>query len=84
MATFLVRAFNYASGTPLAPTIDWFLDDNGSSHESNINKAATAGFTGGSSGGYRPRNAVTRDQMASFLARVLDHLVEQGAATLPA
>jgi hypothetical protein len=83
MATFLVRAFEYV-GPTLPSTRDWFPDDNGSTHEANTNKAAEAGFAAGRADGtYAPNNVVTRDQMASFLARVLDLFVEDGLATTP-
>jgi hypothetical protein len=83
MATFLVRAFEFV-GPTLPSTRDWFPDDNGSTHEGNTNKAAEAGFAAGRSDGtYAPNNVVTRDQMASFLARVLDLFVEDGLATTP-
>jgi hypothetical protein len=83
MATFLVRAYEHC-GKTLTSTRDWFPDDNGNTHEANINKAADAGFTGGRADGtYGPANPVARDQMASFLARVLDLLVEDGHAHTP-
>jgi hypothetical protein len=83
MATFLVRAFQFV-GPALSSTRDWFPDDNGSTHEANTNKAAEAGFAAGrADGSYAPNNVVTRDQMASFLARVLDLLVEDHLATTP-
>jgi V8-like Glu-specific endopeptidase len=84
MATFLVNAYEYRTGDTLESSKDHFSDDDGSRHESNINKAAEAGFTGGRSAGiYDPTSAVTRAQMASFLARVLDRLVEEGMALPP-
>jgi hypothetical protein len=84
MATFLVHAYEHC-GTALSATRDWFPDDNGNTHEANINKAAEAGFAGGRADGtYAPVNPVARDQMASFLARVLDLLVENGRAHTPA
>src|SRR4051794_1867452 len=83
MATFLVRAYEFV-GPALTSTTDWFSDDDGNTHEDNINKAAEAGFTGGRADGtYGPNDPVRRDQMASFLARVLDLLVEGGFATPP-
>jgi hypothetical protein len=86
MATFLVRAYEYRSGKQLPPGGDAFADDNGNAaHEGNINKASAAGFTGGTAGGgYNPSGVVRRDQMGSFLARVLDLLVEEDGAPLPA
>jgi hypothetical protein len=84
MATFLVRTFEFISGSPLPVTADWFPDDEGpafAAHEDNINKAAEAGFTGGRvDGTYNPGGDVQRDQMASFLARVADKIVEDGLA----
>lgn len=85
MATFLVLAYQYRSDAQLSESRDYFTDDNGNTHESNINKAAEAGFTGGvAGGGYAPSAEVSRGQMASFLARVLDLVVEQTDATPPA
>ncbi|MGI8998961.1 MAG: S-layer homology domain-containing protein, partial [Candidatus Limnocylindria bacterium] len=65
MASFLVRALD------LPPTQeDFFTDDESSGHEADINRLAAAGITGGcASGTFCPRAEVTREQMASFLAR---------------
>jgi uncharacterized delta-60 repeat protein len=86
MATFLVQAYEYRSGAALPPAdADAFSDDNGTTHEANTNKAAAAGFVAGVGGGrYAWRDLVQRDQMASFLSRVLDLLVEDGLAEPPA
>ena len=68
MATFLVRAL----GLPSTPT-DYFWDDAGSVHESDINRMAAAGLTTGCGGGrYCPGGSVTREQMAAFLHRAFD------------
>jgi len=84
MATFLVSAFEYRTGDKLTATGDYFTDDEGNAHEPNINKAAGAGFAGGTAAAtYSPSAPVRRDQMASFLARVLDLLVEGGDASVP-
>lgn len=73
MATFLVRAFEYQAGTALPQGQDYFFDDAGSVHATNIDKAAEAGIASGYAGGsYRPLTGVGRDQMASFLTQVLD------------
>jgi hypothetical protein len=67
MASFLVRAFDL----PASPT-NAFTDDEGSTHESAINRLAASGITGGCAASrYCPANVVTRGQMASFLARAL-------------
>ena len=70
MATFLARALNLPPGSQ-----DYFTDDNGSSHETNINALRRAGITQGcNSEGtrYCPDQPVTRAQMATFLARALN------------
>jgi hypothetical protein len=67
MASFIARAL----GLP-ASTTNWFSDDAGNQHEPNINRIATAGVTLGCGAGiYCPSSAVSREQMASFLARAL-------------
>jgi hypothetical protein len=88
MAAFLTRAYDYRaqqSGSPLlGEGEDYFYDDQGATLEPAINKAAEAGFTGGvGDGRYAPGLVVRRDQMASFLARVLDLAVERGMAQVP-
>jgi hypothetical protein len=68
MASFLVRAL------ALPPTEqDFFVDDEGSLHEQDINALAAAGITAGcGESGFCPGAAVTRAQLASLLARSLD------------
>jgi extracellular elastinolytic metalloproteinase len=81
MATFLVKGYQFRSGILLEGNRDYFGDDNGSVHEDNIDRSAAAGFTAGRGAGYEPGADVLRDAMASFLARTLDLLVEEGTAT---
>ena len=84
MAAFLVRAYEHRTGVAVVPGGDYFPDDDGLSLEKAINAAATAGFAGGyADGTYGPRQAVRRDHMAAFLARLLDLLVEEGHGTVP-
>lgn len=65
MAAFLNRAFQLP-----AATTDFFSDDAGSTFEADINAVAQAGITLGSGTGvYSPSGVVTREEMASFLAR---------------
>lgn len=67
MASFLARALEYQA----SPT-NWFVDDNGSTHEPNINALADNGVTLGCGGDlYCPGENVPRMQMASFLVRAL-------------
>lgn len=83
-ASLIVRAYELASGTALPAGPDAFGDDDGSVHEANINKGASAGFVNGTEAGvFDPDSDVRRDQMASFLRRVLDRLVADGLATPP-
>jgi hypothetical protein len=65
MATFLFRAMGLSEVDE-----DFFADDTGSVHEASINAVAAAQVTLGCGEGlYCPLGAVSRDQMASFLAR---------------
>jgi hypothetical protein len=84
MATYLVRAYEARTGRALPIGSDFFTDDDGSVHEVAIGKAARAGFTGGTSATtFSPSLSTTRGQVASFLTRVLDLLVESGWAPDP-
>jgi len=68
MASFIARArgLSWTSG------IDWFTDDDSSIHEPAINAIRDAGVTFGCGTNlYCPHSPVTREQMASFLARAL-------------
>lgn len=84
MATFLMRTYPAATGTVLVADTDAFLDDDGSAHESAIDAAARYGLaTGTGPGRYSPDVAVQRDQMASFLTRLLAALGEVGDVPQP-
>jgi hypothetical protein len=68
MASFLARALKLP-----ATSTDFFADDGSSAHHADINRLAASGITGGcGSGRFCPKATVTREQMASFLARALD------------
>jgi hypothetical protein len=68
MASFVARADRLAAATQ-----DYFVDDAGSLHESDINRIAQAAITNGCGGGmYCPAPAVTRAEMGAFLARALN------------
>lgn len=80
MATILVRAHRQVTGTTLPDGVNRFRDDEGSVHETNINRVATAGIAAGNtSSTFAPLNAVTRGQMSTFVSRTLDLLVDTGA-----
>ena len=67
MASFIARALDLPPATE-----DHFSDDNGQTHEADINKLAEAGISGGCAEGlYCPTAPVYREQMASFLSRAL-------------
>jgi hypothetical protein len=83
MATFMVAAARFAGG-PLSATGDHFGDvDARNVHRDSINAGFEAGLFNGTrppqdgvarSGRFDPARQVTRDQMASFLVRLLGHL----------
>ncbi len=70
MAAFLNRALDLP-----ATSEDFFVDDDDSVFEDDINRLAAAGITQGcnppSNDRYCPDSSVLRDQMASFLVRGL-------------
>lgn len=83
MASFLVRTYEYVAARTVVVvgSPDSFSDDNGTTHEANINKVAALGIAQGKSPGlYEPGSNVTRDQMASFLSRTLSRFVAEELA----
>jgi hypothetical protein len=78
MASFLARVQRQV-GTPFPAGPDAFGDDNGTTHEANINLIAAAGVVQGTSPGvYQPLADITRQQMAGFLMRYVDGRIEAG------
>jgi S-layer homology domain len=68
MASFLARARNLP-----AASRDFFTDDENSVHEADINRVAQAGIAAGCGGGrYCPTRTISREEMASFLARAFN------------
>jgi hypothetical protein len=68
MATFIMRALDLP-----ASKIDFFIDDDGTQHETAINALAEAGISlGCGNSEYCGDEPVTRAQMATFLQRALD------------
>ncbi|MEX2621618.1 MAG: S8 family serine peptidase [Egibacteraceae bacterium] len=79
MASFLVRTYELLVEQTLPAPPHGFTDVAGTVHEAAIAKSAGAGFARGlSATTYGPRQQVRRDQMASFLTRVLQQLVHDG------
>jgi peptidoglycan/xylan/chitin deacetylase (PgdA/CDA1 family) len=69
MASFLARALGLAE----TGDVDFFIDDDESVHEIDINRLAYAAVTAGcGTDRYCPYRLLTRAEMASFLVRVLD------------
>jgi hypothetical protein len=65
MASFLARSLHLTGSAP-----DAFTDDETSIHEANINLVAKAGIASGCAvNKFCPKGLVSREQMASFLAR---------------
>ena len=54
------------------PRTDYFTDDETSSHEDNINRVRAAGITWAAARPSTARSRVTREQMATFLAKGFD------------
>ena len=68
MASFIARTMQLPAATK-----DYFRDDNGKTHEGDINRIAEAGLTNGCAPGrYCRDDSVSRAQMAGFLVRALD------------
>ena len=68
LAAMLARTMELA-----AATMDYFTDDNGTTHERDINRIAEAGLTVGCGGGrYCPSATLTRGQLASLLVAALE------------
>lgn len=86
LASFVARAYHYATNATLGPAWAGSYPDvpAGDVHAADIKAVAGAGIAVGyPDGSFGPTQAVTRDQVASFLARLLDVLVAQGHATPP-
>lgn len=85
MATFLARVWELIVGAPLPAGPDAFDDDAASRHQDAINRVAAAGLAAGvGERRFDPGGTITRGQMATFLARMLDDLARTGHASVPA
>lgn len=84
MATFIVQETDAIGAELPEPSQDYFTDDDDSTHEANINVLAELRIATGTGGdAYDPGGFVSRAQMARFIARNLDYLVEQGFMVPP-
>lgn len=82
MARFLVEGYQKRTGKTVTASKDYFTDDAQTGGlQDYINRAADAGFAGGTGPGtYNPTGQVSRAQMSLFLARVLDKLAAEDGA----
>lgn len=79
LATFLVRAHDHLASPDLAPSGPYFSDNTSPTHGGNVDKAASVGLTSGTAPGrYSPGLSLRRNQMASFLARLVDLFDDRG------
>lgn len=83
MASLIARAYQYRAGEVL-PAGPNFFDDDAGVHETNISVAAAKGLVAGTGGRtFAPAATLRRDQMASFLVRLLDLLVDEEGVIPP-
>ena len=85
MATFLVRTVALLTGQDYEVDRPWFDDVDGHTHAESIRIARDLGITTGGSraGTFEPDLYVSREQMASFMARTLDASGRQSATFQP-
>lgn len=85
MAAFLDRTYAYVTGGRLASAGTCFTDIAGHPLQGPVDRLCVAGVVRGTaSGAYAPGAPVRRDAMASFVTRLMDVLVAEGAASPPA
>jgi hypothetical protein len=83
-ASMVVSTYAFVTGGQPSATGDAFGDDDGSVHESAINRAAAAGWLRGTGPReFSPQRSITRGQTASVLARMMATLVAEGELALP-
>lgn len=85
MATFLVRTVELLTGQAYEVDRPWFDDVDGHTHAESIRIARDLGITTGGSraGTFEPDLFVSREQMASFMARALDAAGRQSVTFQP-
>jgi DNA-binding beta-propeller fold protein YncE len=83
-ASMVVSTYAFVTGGQPPAGGDAFGDDDGSVHESAIDRAAGAGWLRGTGPReFSPQRSITRAQTASVLARMMDTLVAEGELSLP-
>jgi hypothetical protein len=78
MAAFLVRTWEFVTGETAPAGTDAFADDDGLALEPAINSGAALGLYVGTDSGFGPTELVRRDQMATFVVRLLNALSDAG------
>lgn len=83
VASLLLRTYEHLVQGEVRPHLPAPADTRGSTHETNVRKGMQVGFVQGRvDGSFAPRDGVTRAQLASFLRRALDKLVNDRVADL--
>ena len=84
MAEWLVRTYEYTSGSAPSGRPRRLHRRRGVALPVEHQQAAAVGFTGGvTPTTFEPARSLPRNQMATFVARILDKLVEDGSAMPP-
>jgi hypothetical protein len=84
MASFIVRSLELILERDLSAPASSFTDIAGSTHRANIDVAASLGIAEGRTATtFAPNADVRRDQMASFIARSLQVLADEGVTLSP-
>lgn len=80
MSEHTAAAMSYAEVLPTGSVPDYFSDDSGMAAEDSINRLAHAGVvTGKTTSTFAPNETLRRDQMATFLARSIDLIQDNGS-----
>lgn len=90
MASFIDATMRYSTNIAVVSAdANYFADDDGDFHEGSINNVAARRVTRGTDTGvngdavYSPGSNVPRDQMATFVARILESLVVERFTSPP-
>lgn len=82
MASFLTRTLGLSTGDDL----DWFVDDDASVHETDVNRLRTSWITFGcnppTENRFCPTAPVSREQIAAFMHRALTQPIEGAAIAI--